>query len=151
MVNLCEYADRLAALYVRRKDLGIGLSHNEQDIEARQLVMTPAEGWPGKNEEARATARGKAYAEDETLQKMRAMLSKLRDELAMVDGEIEAQEVQFKAARWQIRQDTNDVLRARRIQPEPEESENDDPGDVTGAASEAAVESDVYADNSLPF
>ncbi len=154
MSTLNEFSERLAVLYVQRRQKQIELSHLEQDLAGRQLVMTPAEGWPGKNEEQWGTARDKTFAGDETCQKIRAAMSKLRDDLALLEGEVEAQEVVFKAARWQIRADTNRLLARRGMDKETDDAESDDQsGAATVVQDEAAYAAAIGAedDDQNPF
>jgi hypothetical protein len=150
MSHLSDYANRLAQLYVRRKDLQIGVSHNETDIEARKSVMVPASGWladqPKSTVDQRKAAADQAYANDEILQKMRALLSKLRDEATMLEGEIEAQEILFRAARYQIKQDLNDILRRKYLDVNPDGEPGAEAEDAHDSVGEAEAEALAQAE-----
>ena len=108
-------ADRLAALYKSQRGAQIELSHQETDLAARILAITPEGGWGGKNEGERKTARELAVASDETCKAINIRVSELRDDLADTEGEIDALREQRDALRWKIRADMVAALNSKAI------------------------------------
>lgn len=106
-----KLADELAALYHDKAEASIELAHFEQDRENRLLALTPAEGWPGKNEEQRKTARELTVAADSFLQTIGKTQMEVSDKLARIDGEISGLQVQFQAERWEVRRAHVEVIR----------------------------------------
>lgn len=104
MFNFLENAQALKALYTVRKDKQILLSHAEIDLDARQLALTPADGWPGKNEEARSTARTKTFADDPVCKELAVKISGLRTDLATLDADILGAETDRRAGEWTEKQ-----------------------------------------------
>ena len=123
MTKLQELAGQLADLYKVRKNLQVNIDHTSAEIEARKLDLTPAEGWPGKNEEQRSIAREKAFAGDRDLCAMNLALSGLRDDLAGFEADIEGLQVVASAERWAVREKLADALLARGV----EASDDQDP------------------------
>ncbi len=139
MTKLQELAQQLAGLYRARKSLQVDADHVSAAIEARQLMLTPAEGWPGKNDSQRDTARDKALAADPELADMRQELSALRDKLAGSEGEIEALQAVASAERWAVRERLADALAARQVE------RSDDPSGEMPAFSDAEDDEAVLA------
>lgn len=74
-----------------------------QRLEKRKAEITPAEGWPGKNDKERKSGEEKAYLVDEIIQKSLSDLAELRADLAQTDAEIQALEAERRSLEWGIR------------------------------------------------
>jgi hypothetical protein len=103
MTTITEQASILADLHRNRAQLQIELGQQESLQAECQLKITPAEGWPGKNEEQRKTARELAYASDEVLRSISSKISEIRDTLTDCEAEVSAHQELASAARWEIR------------------------------------------------
>lgn len=114
MQRLLEIAQALAVLRRGLKDHQIELAHWDADITARQLYLTPPEGWPGKNEAARDAARDKAFADDPQLKEQRARRDELRRVAADLEIQITALEDERRAWEWAIRDRLVEALSGRR-------------------------------------
>ena len=126
MDNLTAIAKQLASLYIERAALNLSEWQIARDIQARELTLTPADGWPGKNEAARETAMKQAFASDETLQKLNIVLAQVKEDQATNEGDREALEAERRAAEWQIRQRLCDALQARNVQSTGDDSAFDE-------------------------
>lgn len=109
-----ELAGQLGRLYRERKAKAVALDHCADDLAGREAAIVPAEGWPGKNDDARKSARLAALAADETLKAIRANQSKLRDDLADIEGQIEDLEAQRRGLEWTVRERLAEALAGRR-------------------------------------
>ena len=108
-----ELAAQLGRLYRERRARQAALAHCEEDLSGREAAVTPADGWPGKNEEARKAARLAALAGDETIRAIRANQSKLRDELAELEGIVDEMEAQRRGLEWDVRERLAQALAGR--------------------------------------
>jgi hypothetical protein len=99
-----DHAQQLAALYRQRKRIEIQVAHRVGLLDARALTITPPDGWPGKNEAERKTARDKAIADDPACRVIIENLTVLRDDLARIEGEIAAAEALRRGAEWETRE-----------------------------------------------
>lgn len=115
MDNLTSIAQHLSQLYRERAALNLTEWQINRDIQTRELSLTPADGWPGKNEAARETAMRQAFAADEALQRLNDDLSHVKKDQATNEGEREALETERRACEWQIRQRLCDALQARGV------------------------------------
>jgi hypothetical protein len=93
----------LSSLYVRRAELTAAKRDFAQDLETRKLMLTPADGWTGKNQEARDIARDLAYTADDTLQELSTRVAYIEHDLTILGGDIEAAEAERRAEEWAIR------------------------------------------------
>lgn len=107
----------LPEMYRERAAITVAKWQAAQDLERRKLDLTPIEGWPGKNEEQRNTAREKAFAGDEITQNLSKTVSELESRLGLLAGEIEASEAERRAEEWRIRARMVDALEHRGVQP----------------------------------
>ncbi len=146
MDNLTNLAKQLAQLYRERAALSLTEWQITKDIQARELALTPAEGWPGKNEAARETAMKMAFAADETLKELNDNLAMIKRDQSKNEGEREAIEAERRAAEWNIRNRLCDSLQARGIQSTGDDSAFDE---VTQAASDQMV--DRAVEEEFPF
>ncbi len=105
-----ELATQLAQLYRLRKTIQIELSHQEADYAARVIALSPADGWPGKNESQRDIAKASAVLSDEVCQRIQSQIRSLRDDLAQTEADIEAAEALRRGAEWETREGLRRVL-----------------------------------------
>ncbi len=110
-------ANRLSALYGQRADLGLKAWKAEQDIAARQAMLTPAEGWPGSNDKAREASRVALFAMDTILTRVTVDRNAAQAELMKLAGLIEAAEAERRASEWTARMRLVEVLERRDIAP----------------------------------
>lgn len=108
-----EIARELGRLYGERAEVEKRIYHIGQDRAARLVVLTPLEGWPGKNEGARKAASETAIATDETLAKIAGQDQEKREELAGINVQVETLEAERRALEWDIRHDIVKMLRGR--------------------------------------
>ena len=116
MNRLFEIASALGQLYQTRAQTNLLKWQAEQDIHARQLELTPADGWPGKNAEQRDVARDQTFAEDAQLQEAVKKANDAHRALIELEARIQALEAERRAAAWSVRADLVDALRAARVQ-----------------------------------
>lgn len=117
MPSFEEQAEKLAALYTERALLNRRVYDHEQAVQKRQAALTPADGWPGKNDEARKAAREAAFAADDELAQRAASLSEARGKLILLAGDVDAAEAERRAAEWQVRADLLQALARGGVQP----------------------------------
>ncbi len=146
--TLITLATVLAQLYRERAALNLTEWQITKDIQARELALTPADGWPGKNEAARETAMRQAFAADETLSNLNSDLFYLKRDQAVNEGEREAREAERRAYEWQIRQRLCDALQARGIVSTGDDSAFDE---VTQQASDQLTDTVVIEEYEIPF
>jgi hypothetical protein len=116
MNHISDTANTLADLYRQRAMTNFSAWQTNQDIKARQLELTPADGWPGKNEAARETAMGQAFATDEIIHNLVAAQASEQFDLARITGGIEALEAERRAEEWRIRDGMRAALETKGIQ-----------------------------------
>ena len=126
MDNMTAIAKQLAHMYIERSALNLSEWQITRDIQARELALTPADGWPGKNEAARETAMRQAYAADDILIGLNDDLRHLKACQSKNEGDREAIEAERRAAEWQIRQCLCDALQARNVQSTGDDSAFDE-------------------------
>lgn len=114
--SFAEIADELGQLYQARAQTSLLELQAKQDINARQLELTPADGWPGKNAEQRDVARDQTFAEDAQLQEAVKKANDAHRALIELEARIQALEAERRAAEWSVRADLVDALRAARVQ-----------------------------------
>ena len=113
MTALQECAATLTRLYLERKTLQVSSGHVQAALNLRELALTPPDGWPGKNEALRDTARGLALLNDKDFQELGQTLSGIRDTLAEVEATISGVQETASAERWRIRELLATALMAR--------------------------------------
>lgn len=89
--------DRQLAIYK------LNLDHHIEDIAGRALAITPDGGWSGKNESERKTASDKAFAADETIQKLLDLKREAEDNVMTTQAKIEALEDERRALEWTVK------------------------------------------------
>ena len=137
----------LPEMYRQRAALNVSKWQASQDMELRKLEITPAEGWPGKNEETRGIARDKAFAADEAIRNLSATIGEFEHRLGILAGDIEAAEAERRAEEWRIRARLCAALEARAIQ-------QNGRGDRAEAGFDDAAQAEldcVYDEDSIPF
>jgi hypothetical protein len=105
------YSTRLIAIAAEMGKIYPALRLNElnawnvdKDIDARKVFMVPEAGWPGKNEGERKAAAEKAYALDESLNKMLDQQAGLKVEHAEMEGGLQTLDAERRALEWAIRE-----------------------------------------------
>ncbi len=144
-----ENARELASLTNIRMDLKRSMLTAEKDLATIELSITPADGWPGKNEAERKVNQARLLWANERWQWAENGRASLQSELLRVESYIEATTFEQDALKWSIRNETNITLGGRdwlnaqmdeqqdEAQAEPEEEsepvfEIDDPHDLSG-------------------
>jgi len=148
MDNLTAIAKQLAHLYTERAALNLSEWQITKDIQARELALTPADGWPGKNEAARETAMRQAYAADDILIGLNDDLRHIKTYQSKNEGDREALEAERRAAEWQIRQRLCDALQARNVQSTGDDSAFDE---AMQQASDQLTDQVVSEEYEIPF
>jgi hypothetical protein len=72
-------------------------------IKSQQVLMTPEEGWPGKNAEQRQTAQDKAELENDSLAAARIRLRYCQDKRNAIKAHTDSLIAERRALEWQIR------------------------------------------------
>lgn len=101
--RLLRIAQDLGKLYTDQAQIAIRISHLNDDLAARKLALVPAEGWEGKNAEARELAALRTFAADQPCILMTAELAAVKDIQTGLDAQIRALETERKAHEWGIR------------------------------------------------
>jgi hypothetical protein len=103
MNRLREIAAELAEVGKHKTDLSLRLSHQRDDLAARQLALIPPEGWPGKNAEERKINEQRAHAADETCCAIQTAVKRVEAELAGAEHLLQTLVDERRALEWQIR------------------------------------------------
>lgn len=142
LLPLDEAALRLTGLYTARAALNLLIWRANQSIADRQRALVPEGGWPGKNQEARDTARDVACAADEQLAGYVAERDGAHSKLFELEAEISGVEAQRRAGEWRIRERMVDALNGRGLAPQGrgDQAEGAVDGDVTQAQADAELE-----------
>ena len=148
MDNLTAIAKQLSGLYIERAALNLTEWQITRDIQARELALTPADGWPGKNEAARETAMRQAFYADEMLKELNDNLGMIKREQSENEGDREALEAERRAAEWGIRQRLCDALQARNVQSTGDDSAFDE---AMQQASDKLTDTVVSEEYDIPF
>ena len=100
---LAKIAISLGELYRQRAELRIKDRHLGELEEKRVAAITPAEGWPGKNETERKCSMNTMLAADDELTTIKQHISDASDELERFGAEIHVLEAEKEAYQWTIR------------------------------------------------
>lgn len=111
--RLIEISDALGTAFRTRADLNIRRSHAAQDLTARQLALTPPEGWPGKNAEQREVERMRVLSQDEAIEKINDVIAQADTELMQMDALIQSLEAERRALEWTIRAQMVEAIAGR--------------------------------------
>lgn len=148
-MNLFEIANDLGILYTAREQLSLREWQINQDLAARKLYLTPAEGWPGKNAEQRDLEAARCFANDEPIQQMIIALADLKEDQSIDNGDILSLEAERRALEWSIRERLADALAGKGDgQDEFDEAEQ---AAVDEAISVQALQPVDSPDDDLPF
>ena len=128
--SLLDIAAALAEKYVLRVEEKIIAQQWEITIDQLKLALLPAEGWPGKNAEARDAARDMAYAQSVDLVDAQRSMTGVNAAIDRIDAQVAGLEADRRAIEWTIRADLVSALMAGRVQangsgPRVEESWDD--------------------------
>lgn len=99
-----EIADQLGPLFHRRKEVEIQVWKLERTIARRQVEMVPADGWTGKNAEAREQARDLAFEHDPDLMEWRDELRSHKEALGKIEADIDELDARRRALEWGVRE-----------------------------------------------
>lgn len=103
MNRLRQIATNLSHAFADKVAINIRLSNQKRDLEARQLAITPAEGWEGKNAELREAAQKRAYAADPVCLQIEAEMRLLEFALGLAETALETAHAERRAEEWLIR------------------------------------------------
>jgi hypothetical protein len=151
MLSFGEQAERLVALYTERALINKQIYDHEQAIEARKSSLTPAEGWPGKNEEARKAARDAAFAADDALALHQRQAAELRGRLIILQADVEGVEAERRADEWRLRERLVEALLQRGVQPQSAARVENAFDDTAQAATDQALTDAAQAGQDDPF
>jgi hypothetical protein len=104
----------LGQLYHRRNYLTAETTDTEIILAARELELSPADGWPGKNAEERKLSQERAFVADEVITRGREYLTTLKGSELGTLADIEALEAERRAIEWMIRAQLAEALAGRR-------------------------------------
>lgn len=89
----------------------VKIGHLREDIERRAELLTPIDGWPGKNAEQRDAARADALRKDDEITALRTDLRTAELRQATIKADLAAFELERRDREWGIRRDLINVLR----------------------------------------
>lgn len=117
--QLSECAETLARLYQERAQAISELAILEELLAARQLALTPPapDGWPGKNEEQRATSRDKVLTADAEYTRIDREARQAKNSLDALEATIDGVKETASALRWEIRAALVAALDKRHTEP----------------------------------
>lgn len=110
MTPLHQIAQNISQAFADKISINIRLANQKRDLEARQLALTPPEGWDGKNAELRDLARTRAFAADPICLQINAEITRLEDALSLAETALETAVNQRRAEEWLIRQQLIEAL-----------------------------------------
>lgn len=115
MNKLIQNASKLSTLFMSRAQLRADIQSSEDKIAARELTITPVDGWIGKNEGERTTAKMRAFAADPGHCQLTAIMRGEQVDLGKVLAEIEGLQADTSAVEFTIRDETNRVMGGKSI------------------------------------
>jgi len=115
MNKLMTNVSKLSTLFMSRAQLRAEIQADEDKIAARELVLTPTDGWIGKNEGERTTSKMRAFAADPDHCKLSAILRGFQVDLGKCLAEIEGLQADTSAVEFTIRDETNRVMGGKSI------------------------------------
>ena len=101
--RMIEIAAQLGQAYTFKAEKAISLANANRDLEVRMLVITPAEGWPGKNAEERKLAQERGATEDKDIEALRGIIRERENELTAIQAGIDSLEAERRALEWEVR------------------------------------------------
>jgi len=136
-----EIATQLSARYKVKSDTKNALAELEYQTGQRKIVLTPAEGWAGKNPEERKASAEKVLSVDVPLQKLLTEQRKLEAVLTTLEGEITGLEDNRRANEWDIRSQL--VANLSSVQPANADRNTDTVQSAVDNATQAAMDMKV--------
>lgn len=109
--RLLELATELNHALEDKTGINIRLTNQRRDLEARQLNLIPAEGWPGKNSEERKINEQRTYANDGICHAIQVQINSLEEALALVETVLETYVNTRRAMEWEIKAKRLDLRR----------------------------------------
>jgi hypothetical protein len=109
-------AKGLASCYNERSERQVDSERIERELFKREMALTPAEGWPGKNAEQREFEKAKTLAGDEIYAGLTQAKNEQQTALTLLNGTIEALEAERRGFEWQIRANLVTVLAGAAIE-----------------------------------
>lgn len=113
-MTLTEIAQKLGELYKERSQKTFADWQHTEDLKARKLYLTPAEGWQGKNAEQREVEAERTFDGDEPCRNMAREISYVKNSLSTIEGFILALEAERRALEWDIRGGLVEALLGKR-------------------------------------
>lgn len=107
---MIEIAIELKKLYSEQAQVDLRKWRLETDLDARAVYLTPAEGWPGKNEEQRNTAKERVLSEDTATQDMRKETAQCQEKRFTLSAQIQGLEAERRALEFSVREQLVTVL-----------------------------------------
>jgi hypothetical protein len=115
MPKMIDLSKDLSASYVEKAERQVDLEQLEREIYKREIAITPAEGWPGKNAEIRDLEKAKTLAADPVWLELDTARQAQRAELALLEGAIAGMEAERRGFEWEIRQNLVTMLAANAV------------------------------------
>lgn len=109
-MKITEISSQLATAYTERAELQVALGELKNQLFRREVELTPAEGWPGKNAEMRDLEKARSLASDDAWTTIANNVTQANLDMVQLSGVIEALEAQRRGAEWSIRENLVAVL-----------------------------------------
>lgn len=110
MSDFISIAKEIGALRLKMRVCEFDQWKLDQDLAARQLEITPSEGWEGKNENDRKVNKEKTFEADPKIARIMAVIEKKRKEVAELTGKLEELEAKRRGMEWEVRGKMADAL-----------------------------------------
>jgi hypothetical protein len=115
MPKMIDLSKDLSASYVEKAERQVDLEQLEREIYKREIAITPDEGWPGKNAEARDLEKSKVLAADPVWHELDIARQAQHVELALLEGAIAGMEAERRGFEWEVRANLVTMLAANAI------------------------------------
>jgi len=115
MNKLLDNASKLSALFLIRAQLRADIQADEDNISDVEMILTPQDGWIGKNEGERTIAKMRVYTADPQHSQLNAILRGHQADLGKCLAEIEGLQADISALEFTIRDETNRVMGGKSI------------------------------------
>lgn len=115
MNKIIDNASKLSSLFVSRAQFKADIQKYEDRIAAREIAITPFDGWPGKNEGERTVSKARACLIDEEMVLFHETLRFHQNGLGHVQAEIDGLNADTSAIEFTIRDETNRVMGGRSV------------------------------------
>lgn len=120
-MKILDCASKLKDLYVERSELEINLERVKSELYKRELLLTPDDGWQGKNQEMRDLEKSKTLLLDESWNNLNNAKTETEEAMTLNEGVIEALEAERRGYEWEIRANLVTVMAGKlqaSVQPE---------------------------------